>query len=204
MEWVTASTVMPTVPAEIKTMEPGLVLARWLESVDRTELNGYELVVLIQARARQIAHLQAELYTDIVEMGLCPPGDAGSPPDRLPVLDEFASDELRTALSLTRRSADIQMSLACELARLPSVHALLRSGLIDVARARVLCEETQDLDVEEATRVLEPILAEATDLTTGQIGARIRRLRADADPEAARRRYHRGLERSPPGRTSQP
>lgn len=78
-------------------MEPGPELAVALESIDPSELNGHELVIVLQARSRQIAHLQAQLYTEMWELPFTPAGDAGSPPVRTELLDEFASDEIAAA-----------------------------------------------------------------------------------------------------------
>lgn len=185
---------MPTLPEAIETMEPGPELARLLESVDRSQLNGYETVALLQARSRQIAHLQAEFYDDVLEMAQCPPGYKDSPPERLAYHDQFASDELRAALSMTRRSAENQLNLACMLDHHPRIHELLRRGHIDVPRARVLCDNIDDLEADEAETVLDSILGDAPELTTGQLSARLRKLRVQVNPQAATKRYKRGVE----------
>ncbi|MGH8911184.1 MAG: DUF222 domain-containing protein [Acidimicrobiia bacterium] len=180
-------------PEGFETMAPGFRLGNLLETVDRSDLNGYEMVVLVQARARQIAHLQSEFYADVLEMAMCPLGDPESAAERLPTIDEQAVDELRAGLTLTRRSAENQLNIAWALDRLPQVRDLLDRGLIDLPRARVLCEETGHLDREEAVRIVDSLLEAAPDLTTGQLGARLRRRCAEADPEAARRRYEDGV-----------
>src|SRR5918999_1145225 len=57
--------------------------------------------------------------------------------------EEYAADEVRLALTLTRRAADALLGVAFELLeRVPAAHAALRSGMIDLPRARVLEEET--------------------------------------------------------------
>jgi hypothetical protein len=40
-------------------MAPGPELAATLAGIDRSMLNGYELVILIQAERRQVAHYEA-------------------------------------------------------------------------------------------------------------------------------------------------
>ena len=75
-------------PEGFETMAPGVRLGSLLETIDRSDLNGYEMVVLVQARARQIAHLQAEFYADVLEMAMCPLGDSDSPAERLPTIDD--------------------------------------------------------------------------------------------------------------------
>ncbi|MGH8928382.1 MAG: hypothetical protein ACRDWH_08530 [Acidimicrobiia bacterium] len=44
---------------------PGPELGGLLASIDRDRLDGYGLVALMKARARQIACLQAEFYADL-------------------------------------------------------------------------------------------------------------------------------------------
>ena len=53
--------------------------------------------------------------------------------------DEFASDEIRAALTLTRRAAETDLGLGfsvCE--RLPRVREALEAGLIDLRKARTV------------------------------------------------------------------
>ena len=49
-------------------LPPGPELAQVLASVDRSTLNGRELVVRLRARSRQMAHDQAEMYADMTEI----------------------------------------------------------------------------------------------------------------------------------------
>ncbi len=70
---------------------------------------------------------------------------------------EFAADEIRAALCLTRRAAMLLLELAWELQRLPQLAAALRSGLIDLPRARVVCTEVATLDDEEAQGVVSAV-----------------------------------------------
>ncbi len=110
-------------------------------------------------------------------------------------IDEFAAEEIGAALCLTRRAADSHLGLALDLfERLPQVgHALLQ-GRIDLARARVICESTSHLEETEARRVADSVLEQAEDLTTGQLGARVRRLALSVQPEEAARRYQAAVE----------
>lgn len=191
-EWETAEDLLGgrgVLPDGLAEMAPGAALGTELDSVDRSSLNGHELVTLLQARVRQISHLQAQLYADMWELAHTPGGHAGSAPERLHVLDEFASDEIAAALTLSSRAADSQLSFAFELDRLPQVGEALRQGVIDLTRARVFCRETCHLEEEEAQAVAASLLAVAPELTTGQLGARLRRRCLEAHPESARRRY---------------
>ena len=165
-----------------------------LESVDRSRLNGHDLVTLMQARVRQLAHLQAEVYADMVELAHCPPGDANSPRQRQSEMEEFASDEIRAALCWTRRAAEAQLTLAWQLReRLPHVWNALLKGRIDLPKARTIVDGTDHLDKKTARKVAQLVVNESAKLTTGQLRARIRRLAIQANPESAKKEYEWGL-----------
>jgi len=175
---------------------PGVELAAVLARVDRSALNGYELVEVAKAASRLVAHYQAELLAAVRESAYCPPGDATSPPERTSAPDEHAADEIRWALTLTRRGADTLLGIAYQLVEgLPAVHAALRSGVIDLPKARVLADETTGLPLQTARRVVEEILPAAGGLTTGQLRARLRKRVITVDPEAAARRHAAALTR---------
>lgn len=181
-------------PEGVDDIAPGADLARLLEDVDRTGLNGYELVQMVEARSRLIAHFQAEFHSDIMELALTPAGDVDSDPDRLAAVDALAVEELQAALTLTQRAAQAHLNLACGLARLPAVSRLLRDGAIDLARARVICAETAHLDNDQLALVVDPFIAQAPHLTAAQLGARLRRRCVQVDAESARRRYRQGID----------
>jgi hypothetical protein len=87
----------------------------------------------------------------MVEISHVAPGDAASEPERLAEAFEYASDEIRAALTLTRRAAESRLDYASDLvARLPQVLELLDRGLIDWPRARVFVDGTAHLSVTEA------------------------------------------------------
>jgi hypothetical protein len=110
-------------------------------------------------------------------------------------MDEFAAEEIGAALCFTRRAADIHLGLALDLVeRLPEVGEALRQGRIDLARTRVICEGTCHVDEAEARRTADAVLEQAPRLTTGQLGARIRRLVLSLQPENAARRYKAAVE----------
>lgn len=174
-------------------MRPGPMLAGILASIDRDHISGYERVVVLQARARQIAHDQAEFYADITSIH-----EAESkvlPCEWTSDVEEIAAAEIRAALTLTRRSAGYHVGLAWELIRrLPQVGAALRSGSIDLAKAQVILGETVHLPEEFARRVADAALERAREQTTGQLGARIRKLVILIDPDAAKSRYEKAVE----------
>ena len=92
---------------------------------------------------------------------------------------------MQAALSLTRRSADIHVDLAFQLCeRLPGVWEALHSGLIDLARARILSDLTMPLPQELAREVTE----------TALVRAHLQRLIISVEPAAAQERYEQKLE----------
>jgi hypothetical protein len=107
---------------------------------------------------------------------------------------DVAASEIRAALAWTRRAADAQLDLARDLVeRHPRVWQALYAGRIDLARARVVVDQTSHLDQETARRVAEVALERAGGETTGQLRARIRRLVIAVDPDSARERYETRL-----------
>ncbi len=178
------------IPTGLAEMAPGPQLAAVLASIDRDRVSGYHRVMVMKARARQIAHDQAEFYADIQAV-------AEAELELLPKVDEAmesAEGEIRAALTLTRRAAEFQLGTAYDLRdRLPQVWQALHDGLIDLPKARVICHETGHLPVEQAQQVAEVALERAPHQTTGQLGARIRKLVISLDPEMAKDRYEEAV-----------
>lgn len=189
-----SKTEFETLPEGLDEMPPGPELASVLAGVDVFRLSEFDRVSVLQAQARQLAHDYAGFYQAMVAVdqgvrqSVKEEGWAGDP-------YAYSSDEIRAALSWTRRRADHEMGLAWSLVqRLPSVWKALWEGRIDQPRARVISEETIHLSEAQASELAEQILGEAEDLTTGQIGHRLRRRITESDPELARNRYQQGLE----------
>jgi Domain of unknown function (DUF222) len=178
-------------PEGLDEMPPGPELARVLADIDLDGLPGFDLVVVMQAQARQVSFQQAELLATVARVA-----DASNEASG-PVGDddwEFAADEVRAALCLTRRAATLLLDLARELRRLPQLAAALRTGVVDLPRVRVVCAELASLDHREAQGVVSQVLEGASSQTTGQLGARVRRLVLSIDPTTAKQRYERGIE----------
>ena len=181
-------------PIDLETIPPGLMLMLVLSSVDREALSGFDRVELVKARSRLIAHLQAELLADVESVSEAT-GELGNldQPDPDQIFETTVS-ELRAALCLTRRSAELMVDLAFQLnQRLPQVWAALHAGLIDLGRARVLCDQTGHLPRELAQQVCDRALDRAPEQTTGQLRARMQRLIISIDPASARERYEEKL-----------
>ncbi|WP_281896881.1 DUF222 domain-containing protein, partial [Phytohabitans aurantiacus] len=182
------------IPEDLAEMPPGPGLAAILAGIDRSCVNGHDMVTVMQARARQVAHDQAELLADIVEVAHCPPGTFDSPVKRLKGLSRYPDDEVRVALCWTRRAAGEQLTLAVDVVeRLPDVYAALRAGHIDIPRARVFCDVLSVLPEDTAREAAARLLPVADGLTTGQLRVRLQRLVITIDPDAARKRRDKSI-----------
>lgn len=168
--------------ADVESLVPGRDLAEVVWGVDRSRLSGYDLVRLLQAEARLVAHFQGAYYSTITEIsGLLTDADT-------------ASAEVAAALHLTRAGSEAEYGLAGLLARYPAVLEGLGRGDIDLRRARVICDGIASLDQETADKVMGKVLPVAGGLTTGQLRARVNRLRMEHDAESARIQYQTALE----------
>ncbi|MFV0525507.1 MAG: DUF222 domain-containing protein [Acidimicrobiales bacterium] len=179
----------------LRSVPPGPELTSTLAALDPRSLNGHELVAVIEARWRVIAHHHADLSTAITELAHSPAGGPDSPPVRGGLdTPDTTVDELRLALTMTRSAAGTLLATSLTLDdRLPEVGELLRSGEIDWARARVITDGTSELDDDTARAVVADILDSAPGSTTGQLRSRLARAVIAADPEGAARRRQEGL-----------
>lgn len=176
-----------TIPRGLDEMEPGPILAGVLSSIDVSVVSGYDRIVVMRAERRMASHYNARMYRSMASVT-----DAMS--------DEFDDDpfdahssaamEIRSALHLTRRATDIELTFALDLRqRLPKVSEMLSSGVIDVPRARTIERETCHLSDAAAQGVADRVVEAAPTMTTGQLAARLRRLCIDVDPGQAKQRY---------------
>ena len=86
-------------------MEPGPVLAGWLSSIDVAAVSGYDRVVVLRAHQRMASHYAAAVDTDMASVV-----DAFRVVDDDPRwVGEATSAEIRVALTLTRRAADVEL-----------------------------------------------------------------------------------------------
>jgi HNH endonuclease len=178
-------------PPGLAEMPPGSDLSVVLAGVDRTRLTGHDLVTLLEAWSSQVAHDQAQMHAVVAEVAHSTEPDTT---DRSDVVVDYAADEIRAALRITRRAADTTLNLALGLQRLPSMWEALASGAIDLPRARVLCDATIHLDERTAQQVVDVVLPAAGGLTTGQLAARVRRVTFGLDPTDATRRYETAVQ----------
>ncbi|MDJ0960906.1 MAG: DUF222 domain-containing protein, partial [Acidimicrobiia bacterium] len=168
-------------------LEPGPAVAAAVASIDPSAVSGHEQVVLLRALQRTISHLQARLYatmTAIVDT-VATSDDLGC---EYP--EQAAAAEIAAALCLTRRAADTELSMALDLdRRLPQVGDALERGHLDRRRAGALLHGTAHLTPAIASSVVDAILDDAGELTTGQISHRLRRLCIDVAPDDAHYRF---------------
>ncbi len=179
-----------TIPDGLDRMRPGPVLGTYLSTVDIERLSGYDRVVVLRAHQRMVSHYQAKLYDGMASICDVFLEKGDDPVDA----SMSAAAEIRAALHLTHRSADVELSFALELRRrLPRVFEMLQSGELDYRRARTIERGTCHLSTAAAQSVVDRIAESATEMTTGQLQARVRRLCIEADPEEARERYERAV-----------
>ena len=160
-----------------------------LAGIDEDRVPGLGLTYVLQARFRQANHERGELLAAvgrILNHPLAGPTRFGP--------GEFAADEVRAALRLTRRAATRLCELTWDLQhRLPAVLAAMRDGRLDQPRAQVFSTWTRGLSAEHTDAILFDLLPTAPALTTGELAAAIARSAIALDPEWTRRRYEAAL-----------
>ncbi len=177
------------IPEDLADIPPGPELASLLSEIELSRLSGFDAVEVLRAQYRQLNHDRAALMATMAEVGLC---DADEGLSRRDAPDEFAADEIRAALVLTRRSAEAQFALAHDLrSRLPAVHAAMAAGVCDEPRARIFSEWTLDLPDPQARALCDRLLPRLGELTTGALIEAIKKYAIAVDPDWARRRYER-------------
>jgi hypothetical protein len=178
------------IPEGLDEMESGPMLAILLSTIDVHAISEFDQVVVLQAHQRLASHYSAHVYDDMCAMA----DTAGRYEDTPQYAAESTAAEVRAALNLTRRAADIELSFALNLhQRIPKVAEMLSAGVIDQRRARVIDRGTGHLSVAAAQGVVERIAEAAPGLTTGQLATRIRKLCLETDPCEAKKRYDQAL-----------
>jgi hypothetical protein len=162
-----------------------------LDDIDIHLCSGYDRVRVLQAQERMRSHYAARSYLTMTKVM-----DAIDQHDMAAdMIEEAAASEVAAALRLTRRAADVEMSLALQLQhRLPQVWDTLLEGHIDVRRARVLVDGTLHLSPATAQKVVATVIDDASQLTTGQLRAKLRKLCIQQDPGDAQDRYRHAVD----------
>jgi hypothetical protein len=149
-------------------------------------LTAEELIQHLQDATRQISHYEAlrlDAEMAIVDLYQKDLSDVA-------LAMEGAEAELRAALMLTRRAANMELALAEILReRLPAVLDSLRAGSIDRRRAAVIANRTLHLREADARALSDEILPIAPDMTTGQLRAWIDRRCIEHNPTEAKDRF---------------
>ena len=163
---------------------PGPEMAALLATISKANLTAADRVHLMQAHQRMVSYYQAEMYSDIVAIWQHDQGED------LGEQFAFVVSELRAALRLTRRAAEIELGTAIDLfERTPLLGASLRGGEIDLRRARVFGFGTAHLPDDVRQLLIEQTISTARNLTGGQLQALLRKLCIKVDPNEAHRRY---------------
>src|SRR5918998_4666690 len=184
-------------------LPPGPELSAALNALPREKVPNARLVEVAQARSRQLAHEQAELFADLVEITHAVavadlpddlPGDRAEAVARTAKQFEWASHEIAAGLTWTPTAADRELGFATALVeRLPLVYESLRQGHIDRGKARVFVEYLDpangDLTDQQARRLCEKFAPQAPALTTKQLSDRLYRAPHAIDPHPRRPPY---------------
>ncbi|MCL1588468.1 MAG: HNH endonuclease [Actinomycetia bacterium] len=180
-------TLYDGVPQNLDTMPPGPVLGAFLSSIDVARVSPHDQVVVLRANDRMRSHYSAQRFRDIAAVHRSYASDDGC---TYMEAGMASSSEIRLALRLTRSGADNELAFALALEhRLPRLFDMLATGTIDLRRARTIERSTVHLSDTTAQAVLDEIADDAPNLTTGQLGARIRKLCIEVDPDEAKDRY---------------
>ena len=173
-------------------IEPGPALAGWLSCAPCADLDDAGLVTSITGWRKMTSWAQAQELAAVAELAKRrgTRAEAVSCQDPVQKLEaEFTPSEVALALTLTQGSAEYWMDLAVDVTRrLPGTMAALRSGRIDLARAKLIETFTTCLDDDLAGRVERMVLDKAEHRTTGQLRAALQRAVITVDPAAAERR----------------
>ena len=188
-------------PADLGSTTPGPELAALLDRIELATVADEQVVGVLQASWRQLAHAHARYVAALVEVGrrepaATTPNRRTRPDDGWRVLEsaEWCCNEISAALTFTAHRADTEYRYAVALlGRLPHVWAALLSGRIDPPKARLFVDYLADLTEEQIAVICARLLPQAPRLTTGQLAHRLLRAVLAIDPGYARRRYRRGL-----------
>lgn len=171
---------------------PGPALAAWLGQAPPATLDDAGLVNSIAGWRKVTSWAQAQELAAVAELaqrrGVT--DDPSLDRDQSRRLEaEFAPNEVALALTMTQFAAEYWVSLAVSMAgRLPGTLCALRSGHIDLTRAKLIDQYTTPLDDDLAQAVERKVLPRAPRQTTTQLAASLRRAVMSVDPAAAERR----------------
>jgi Domain of unknown function (DUF222) len=177
----------------VESLPTGPDLAGWLATDAEDQLEDGALIGVAASYRRLASWAQAGELAAVAELASRSARaderigtDKQGRPARLP--DE-ACAQVSLGLTMSHSSATWWSDLAVTLRwRLPATGAALRSGEIDLGRARAIAEATALLDDEKARKVEDRVLPGAGNQTMAQLRAALRRAVITADPRGAERR----------------
>jgi hypothetical protein len=185
-------------------LPPGAELAAVLEELARAAVPNARRVEVLQARSRQLAHDQALLFAELVEVShTVALADVTGLRDevvaRAAERFEWAAHEIAAGLTWTPTAADRELGFGTALVeRLPLVQEALLAGRIDRGKARVFAEyldpDNGDVTERQAQLLCEKFVPLAPGLTTKQLSDRLLRAVQAIDPDLRRRRYERAVQ----------
>jgi hypothetical protein len=178
-------------PKGLEGMEPSPALAAFLSTLPDETLSGFDRIRVLKSYQRLASFFQAQVLEAMAAISQVM-AELEADPE---IAHEAAAAEIGAALHLTRRAADSDLALAIDLKnRLPEVWEALAAGTIDLRRTRVIVSGTAHLSEEAAREVVGRVIEAATRLTTGQLGALIRRVCVQADPDDATVRFREAVD----------
>ena len=179
---------------DLEVIPVGPFLAAIVGSVERSRLNGYDVVRLMQAEARLENWAAAGKVASVAEVAYCPPGNADSSVERSSSAIEYAAGEVAAGLRLTRRASDALLEEALWLSTGGRrVLKFMAAGHLAHAKVKMYESALGHLDQETVRTVLDATLGDAADLTTGQLRYRVSQQVMTADPDGAKSSFHEGL-----------
>lgn len=190
-EWTETIPAATVLLEQLQEMPPGPELAALLASADRSNLDSAGLLLVAQARQRLIAHQEAEFLSDLHAIARTVPDQGSQPGRRDPGKYPWAEVEAACALRWSYHRAGAHLVLADEVIdRLPSVHAALAAGHIDMPTVHLMTELVSGLDDEPARRVIDKVIDTAPRQTAAELRARLRRPRLPTISPHVRHRPH--------------
>ena len=107
-------------------------------------------------------------------------------------ISEYVLDEISCALSITRRAADVQLTLALQLTKsLPATLSAWKSGDLDWSKVTIIADRTVHLSPEHAGAVEDRVLPVMAGKTTGQLRRLVDRAVIAVDPDGANARHEK-------------
>ena len=155
-----------------------------------------EGLVQVQKQVASLHALEASMLSAAVDVVATTMAARGIDEDQQLPWRELSA-EIAAALRVSDRTVQTRMGDAAALVqRFPAVHAALREGRIDRARARIIVDVGSSLPVGEVRDTYESaVLLKAEDLTTGRLGAACRAIADRLDPASIDERHARAKRR---------